>query len=126
MTFLLLQIAYAANIFILAPVLVSMYSDGRGKAIRAFQKRVDNSDGLRLLVASVWTAILLLSIAGLFAPDKFIVILIFQVIYKAIYLITYVIPTFLREGAGKVPLGLSLSFIAIVAVWPLIIWQAMM
>lgn len=117
----LLQFAYAANIVILAPVLFSMFSDGGQKQIRAFQNQVENSDGLRLLVASLWLAIFILSIAGLFHPKTFIPILLLQVIYKLVYLVIYVAPTARVKGFGSIPLGLSISFLIIVITWPVLI-----
>ncbi len=117
----LLQIAYAANLVILGPVLVSMFRDGGTKQIRAFQGRVENSDGLRLLVASLWTAIFLLSIAGLFQPRTFVLVLVFQVIYKLLYLLVYILPTARAHGLQSIPPGLSLSFMAIVILWPIFI-----
>jgi hypothetical protein len=117
----LLQIAYAANVIILAPVLVSMFSDGGAKKIRAFQGQVENSDGLRLLVAALWSAILLLSLAGLFQPRTFVVVLVLQVIYKLIYLLGYVLPRAKERGLKSIPAGLSLCFAAIVILWPVII-----
>ncbi|HIN66334.1 MAG TPA: hypothetical protein EYM95_16985, partial [Candidatus Obscuribacterales bacterium] len=62
MGILVLKAAYALNVLILAPVLVSMYSDVNAP-IRALQGTIENSEGLRLLVASLWSAILLLSLA---------------------------------------------------------------
>lgn len=117
----LLQIAYATNLVILAPVLVSMFSDGGTKQIRAFQSQVENSDGLRLLVASLWSAIFLLSAAGLLQPKTFVSVLMLQVIYKLIYLVIYVVPTARARGLRSIPQGLSLSFLAIVIIWPILI-----
>lgn len=119
----LLQIAYAANILILVPVLFSMFRDGGGRSIRAFQGQVENSEGLRLLVASLWSAILVLSIAGLFQPRAFVSVLIMQVIYKLVYLLVYVLPRALRNGWQSIPLGISVSFLLIVIVWPFLISQ---
>lgn len=117
----LLQIAYAANLIILGPVLVSMFRDGGSNGIRAFQSQVENSEGLRLLVASLWSAIFLLSIAGLFYPKTFIPILMLQVVYKLTYLGTYIAPTAKTRGLSAIPQGLSLSFLLIVVIWPLFI-----
>lgn len=117
-----LQIAYAANILILVPVLVSMFADGGGRQIRAMQNQVQNSDGLRLLVASFWLAILLLSVAGLFQPDMFVMVLVLQVVYKLAYLIVYVVPTARIKGFNAIPQGLSVSFLAIVVIWPVILY----
>ena len=119
--FNLLHIAYAANLIILAPVLFSMFSDRGNKPIRALQGTVENSDGLRLLVASFWSAIFILSIAGLFQPKAFIPVLALQVIYKLIYLLTYIAPTAKTRGIGAIPQGLTASFIAIIILWPILI-----
>ncbi|MBX9689956.1 MAG: hypothetical protein K2X27_24815 [Candidatus Obscuribacterales bacterium] len=116
-----LLIAYTANIIILVPVLVSMFIDRGTMQIRAFQNQVQNSDGLRLLVASLWSAILLLSLAGLVQPERYIAVLILQVIYKFIYLVVYIVPRARENGLQSVPLGLSLSFAAIVIIWPILI-----
>jgi hypothetical protein len=118
----LLQIAYACNLLILGPVLVSMFSDCGEKPIRALQGTVDNSDGLRLLVASLWSAIFVLSIAGLFQPVTFVPVLILQVIYKLIYLLVYIAPSARTRGISSIPTGLSVSFLAIVIVWPILIY----
>ena len=117
----LLQIAYTANLIILVPVLLSMFSDCGAKQIRAFQSQVENSEGLRLLVASLWSAIFLLSIAGLFQPKTFVPLLMLQVLYKLIYLVSYIVPTARARGLHSIPQGLSLSFLLIVIVWPILI-----
>jgi hypothetical protein len=117
----LLRIAYAANLLILGPVLISMFSDGGQQQIRAFQNKVENSDGLRILVASLWSAIFILSIVGLFQPEALVPILVLQVIYKLIYLLVYVAPTARHRGLQSIPQGLSLCFLAIVIIWPILI-----
>lgn len=105
MGILFLKAAYALNVLILAPVLVSK-----------------NSEGLRLLVASLWSAILLLSLAGFFWPKLFLPVLIMQVVYKSLFLLTYCIPK-LRAGKVKnVPIGLSVSFLLIVVTYPILIF----
>lgn len=117
-----LQIAYTANILILVPVLVSMFADSGGRQIRVMQNQVQNSDGLRLLVASFWLAILLLSIAGLFQPEMFAMVLVLQVVYKLAYLIVYIVPTARSKGIDSIPQGLSVSFLVIVVIWPILLY----
>lgn len=119
-----LQIAYACNLIILGPVLISMFRDGGNKPIRALQGTVENSDGLRLLVASLWSAIFVLSLAGLFQPVTYVPILILQVIYKLIYLLVYIMPSARTRGISSIPTGLSTSFLVIVIVWPILIYFA--
>ena len=117
----ILQYAYLANILILLPVLYSMFADSGEKPIRAFQGCVKNSEGLRLLVACLWSSILLLSCFGLIYPEKFIAILIFQVVYKFLYLILYIAPVFRSKGAKAVPSGITASFVLIVIIYPILI-----
>lgn len=113
----LLRLAYAANIFILVPVVWSMFFSGGTDTV--FQGRVTDSEGLRFLVGSLWLAILLCSVAGLAAPALFAPLLVVQIIYKATWLGTWVWPN--RHDPG-IPLGISLIFLLIVLVWPLLLW----
>lgn len=114
------KVAYALNVFILTPVLVSMYSDANGSPIRAFQGTITNSEGLRMLVASLWFAILLLSVAGFFWPKLFLPVLMLQVIYKSLFLLTYCLPRLKARKLEEVPIGLSISFLFIVLTYPII------
>jgi hypothetical protein len=119
----LLKIAYAANIVILAPVISAMFGE-RG-ITNVFDGRVDESLGLRLLVASLWTAILLGSIAGLWWPRFFAAVLPIQIIYKSLWLAVFVVPLAQRSGWDAVPKGISITFLIIVVTYPFILWFAM-
>ena len=121
MSILDLKAAYALNVLILAPVLVSIYSDVNAP-IRALQGTIEISEGLRLLVASLWSAILLLSLAGFFWPNLFIPVLILQVVYKSLFLLTYCIPKLRAGKVEDVPIGLSISFLLIVLTYPIAIF----
>ncbi|PZM77488.1 MAG: hypothetical protein DKT66_24695 [Candidatus Melainabacteria bacterium] len=121
MDVLCLQIAYALNVLILTPVLVSMCSDVNAP-IRALQGTIENSEGLRLLVASLWSAILLLSLAGFFWPTLFLPVLMLQVIYKSLFLLTYCFPKLRAGKVENVPIGLSVSFLLIVLTYPIAIF----
>jgi hypothetical protein len=62
----LLRLAYVANIVILVPVVHAMLF---GRGVEAvFEGRVEESAGLRLMVGSLWAAILLASVFGLSRP----------------------------------------------------------
>lgn len=114
--------AYTLNVILLAPVLVSMYTDSDSSSIRAFQGCVKNSEGLRLMLAALWSSILLLSCAGLFLPKLFLPILILQVIYKSFFLLTYCFPRIRARKINELPIGLSISFLLIVMTYPFIIY----
>jgi hypothetical protein len=119
----LLKIAYAANILILVPVVSAMFAD-RG-VTNVFDGRVDESLGLRLLVASLWSAILLGSIAGLWWPRFFAALLPIQIIYKSLWLALFVMPLAQRSGWDAVPKGISITFLIIVLTYPFILWFAL-
>jgi hypothetical protein len=114
-----LKIAYGANILILVPVCWAMFA---GQGIKTvFNDAVDESAGLRLLVASLWIAILASSIAGLAFPRFFAPILLVQIVYKALWLAVFVAPL-LASSAQKVPSGIAICFVAIVTTYPFLFW----
>lgn len=117
---LALRLAYALNILILIPVVASLWRAGPG-GLPVFQGTARNEPALTRLVAALWTAILICSVVGLFAPRLMLGVMILQVIYKTLYLALQVAPN-ARRG---VPWGIATSFIVIVAVWPGLIWWAL-
>jgi hypothetical protein len=118
----LLKIAYAANILILLPVVRSMFVAGGTTTV--FDGVVEDSAGLRLMIASLWTAILLGSAFGLVYPAAVQIILPIQIIYKSIWLITFVLPRLRSSGPGSVPMGITAVFAVIVVTYPFIFWFA--
>jgi hypothetical protein len=115
----ILRLAYAANIIILVPVVWGMLAGGGVATV--FEGRVDESAGLRIMVGSLWMAILLASCAGLYAPRTMAPIIVAQVIYKAMWLALFVWPLAQRSGWGAVPQGISTVFAGIVVTYPLLL-----
>ena len=118
----ILRWAYAANILILVPVCYGLIA-GSGVA-GVFEGKVAESAGLRLLVASLYVAILVASMAGLKWPAFFAPILIAQIIYKTLWLAMFAAPLVLAGRSGDVPWGISSSFIAIVLIYPILLLRA--
>jgi hypothetical protein len=118
----LLKIAYAANIFILVPICFNMFSSSR--MLQVFEGKVANSDGIRLLVASLWSAILLGSIVGLMRPEPMSLIVPIQIVYKALWLFTFILPKFRAGDSASIPSGITIVFVLIVLTYPVIYWQA--
>lgn len=117
---LALRIAYAANILILVPIAVPTLL----RRVDAAQGRFVESEGWRVLVGALWTSILVLSLLGLRAPLEFAPVLLLQVIYKSLWLIVYALPRLRGGDARSLPAGITVSFIAIVSIWPwLIPWR---
>jgi hypothetical protein len=51
-------------------------------------------------------------------------LLLIQVIYKALWLLVFVLPRFLSGRMGEVPWGIALTFLVIVVTYPWIIpWE---
>jgi len=119
----LLLIPYYANIVILVPValgaLTGLLPISRG--------HFPESPGWRTITGSLWTAILLSSIAGLFHPIVFAPILLLQVIYKTIWLVVYVLPRLSNANSRKeIHWGIAGSFLLIVIFYPLVIpWSVL-
>jgi len=116
-------IPYLANIAILVPVafgsLTGLLPISRG--------HFPESAGWRTITGSLWTAILLCSIAGLFHPIIFAPILLLQVLYKAVWLVFYVLPRLRNADSRKeIHWGMAVSFLLIVMFYPLVIpWSVL-
>ncbi len=87
-----------------------------------FQGSAEGSAGIRLLVASFWGAILLLSAVGLFLPRPLAPLLLVQAVYKTLWLVMFVAPLVARQGWSAVPWGLGVSFALIVVSYPWLYW----
>lgn len=87
-------------------------------ANRVFENKIEKSEGLRYLVGALWSAILLLSFAGMLQPMTFKPVLMLQIIYKSIFLCAYLLPKVMSNGVESVPKGIFYSFLAIVLTYP--------
>lgn len=116
----LLRLAYVANILILVPICWNMFF-GSG-VTNVFEGKVEESVGLRLLVGSLWLAILVGSVAGLFLPRFFAPIILIQIFYKSLWLLAFVLPLVMAGKSDQVPWGISTTFIAIVVSYPFLFW----
>jgi hypothetical protein len=116
------QVLFWANIVILVPI-------GFGTMLKP--SLTDHgvfaeSAGWRTLVGSLWVAILACSMLGVFWPSTFAWLLVFQVIYKSVWLLGYAAPRVVAGRRQEIPSGIALSFVAIVLIWPWFIpWRQM-
>jgi len=116
------QYLFWANIFILVPVGFTTLL----KPSVTDQGAFEESAGWRALVGSLWLAILVCSVLGVVSPGSFLWLLVFQVIYKSVWLLTYALPRLIDGRHAEVPAGITISFLVIVLVWPWFIpWRQM-
>jgi hypothetical protein len=116
----LLKYAYGVNIIILLSTVYNMLA-GSGVA-SVFEGHVAESAGLRIMIGSLWAAILVASIAGMWWPAFFAPVLPIQIFYKALWLGLFVWPLAQRAGWQSVPIGISVTFLIIVLTYPFILW----
>lgn len=117
----LFRLVYCFNILVLAPVCWSLFFGYKVNGLAAFNYKVSDSAGLRFLVASFWLGILLISILGLFFPFQFWPIIFFQVVYKLIYLLTFILPLAIKRDFDNIPWGVTLIFFFIVCSYPIVL-----
>ena len=115
-----LYVPYAANILILLPVCWSLFLSGG--TTQVFNGNVEDSEGLRFLVGSLYLAILLASVAGLVWPAFFVPLILVQILYKSLWLCTYVLPK--AAQGDPVPTGIAVTFAAIIITYPVFLWLA--
>jgi hypothetical protein len=119
----LLLLPYLANIAILVPVAMGSLTG----LLPISGGHFPESAGWRTIAGSLWTGILVCSIAGLFQAVVFAPILLLQVIYKAVWLIFYVLPRLKNaETRKEIHWGIAISFTFIVILYPFVIpWRVL-
>ncbi|MGD9713831.1 MAG: hypothetical protein AB7V46_17480 [Thermomicrobiales bacterium] len=116
-----LYFPYIFNIIVLVPIaLMTLLGGARGGQL-ATQRKFPESEGFRTILGSLWTAILIGSVLGLFWPVPMSPLLLIQVIYKTLWLLVFVLPRLLGGRKGEVPWGIALTFLVIVVSYPWVI-----
>ena len=116
-----LVLAYIFNIIVLIPIgLMTMLGGAKGGQL-ACQSKFPESEGFRTILGSLWTAILIGSVLGLFFPITMSVLLLIQVIYKTLWLLVYAMPRMLNKHSNEVPWGIASVFFVIIVTYPWII-----
>jgi hypothetical protein len=120
----LLYLPYLFNVAVLVPIgSLTLFGGERGGRL-ACQGKFPESAGFRTILGSLWTAILVGSVVGLFFPVPMAPLLMVQVVYKTLWLLVYALPRLLDGRSGEVPWGISLTFLLIVLTYPWVIpWE---
>ena len=119
-----LLLPYIFNIIVLIPIgLLTLLGGEKGGQL-ACQSKFPESEGFRTILGSLWIAILIGSVLGLFFPRTMSALLLIQVIYKTIWLLVYAMPRMLKQRGNEVPWGISLTFLVIIVSYPWVIpWE---
>ena len=112
---LLLRIIYTANILVAGWISISSLFFPRQAQGTVFSGSIEYSESIRL-VGALWGAIFILSILGLFFPQKMRLVLLFQLIYKFSWLLCVALPALLH--GQSFPREMALFFIVWVIVLP--------
>jgi hypothetical protein len=116
-----MKIIYIANIIVAGWISISSLFFPKAAQATVFSNDFAYSEALRL-VGALWFAIFILSIIGLFYPEKMSLVLLFQLIYKASWLIFAALPAMLNHQ--PYPKGMAVFFIVWVIVLPFVIpWK---
>ena len=117
----LLLLPYVFNILVLVPIgLMTLLGGERGGQL-ACQGKFSESEGFRTILGSLWTAILIGSVLGLFFPATMSPLLLIQVIYKTLWLLVFVTPRLRTRRFDEIPWGIALTFLVIVVSYPWVI-----
>lgn len=122
-----LLLAYVLNIIILIPVGLTTLLGGPEAQRRLFQGKYPDSAGIRTILGSLWTALLIGSVIGLFHPVAMSPLLLIQVIYKALWWLVFVLPRLASGRAGEVHWGSAGVFLFMALAYPWVIpWGEML
>jgi hypothetical protein len=116
-----LKVVYFANIIVAGWISISSLFYPKTAQTTVFEQNFAYSEAIRL-VGALWFAIFILSILGLFYPEKMSLVLLFQLIYKSSWLIFAALPAMMSNQ--PFPKGMAVVFIVWVVVLPFVIpWK---
>lgn len=120
---MIIKVIYLANILVAGWIsLTSLFAPEKAVAT-VFENTVAYSEAIRL-VGALWGAIFLLSILGLFFPERMSVVLLFQLIYKGSWLLAVALPAMMNDQ--PYPRGMAGFFVVWVLVLPFVIpWSVL-
>lgn len=99
----LLQVAYVLDILVSLPVALTTLTGYERLAPVLFREGLPESDNFRIILGSLWMAVLLTCVAGLVFPVAMSPVLILQIIYKALWLLLFAAPRWLSGRKKEVP-----------------------
>ncbi|MEM9261886.1 MAG: hypothetical protein AAGA62_19745 [Bacteroidota bacterium] len=113
-----MKVIYLANILVAGWISITSLFYPKVAVSSIFENTFTYSEAIRL-VGALWGAIFLLSIVGLFFPQRMSVVLLLQLIYKGSWLLFAALPAILQQE--PYPRGMASFFVIWVVVLPFVI-----
>jgi len=118
---ILMKVMYVANILLAGWISVSSLFFPKTAHLTVFEQNFEYSESIRL-VGALWLGITILSILGLFFPEKMSTVFLFQLIYKSSWLLFAALPAILNNTSY--PKGMAICFLIWVIALPFVIpWK---
>lgn len=118
---IILRIIYIANILVAGWISITSLFRPNIAQTTVFEGAVAYSEVIRL-VGALWGAIFILSILGLFFPNKMSLVFLFQLIYKSSWLVLVALPAIIQSK--PYPKGMAIFFVIWVIILPFVIpWK---
>lgn len=117
------KLLFSANVLVAGWIsLTSMFNPAKAQ-LTVFEGTVEYSESIRL-VGSLWFAIFVLSVIGLFNPQKMNLVFLFQFIYKGSWLLVVALPA--MQAGDAYPKGMAGFFLLWVILLPFVIeWKSL-
>ena len=118
-----MKFIYIANIVVAGWISISSLFFPKTAHATVFGNDVAYSEAIRL-VGALWGAIFILSVLGLFFPRQMRLVLLFQLIYKSLWLLFAALPATLNNQ--PYPKGMAVFFVVWVLILPFFIpWRVL-
>jgi hypothetical protein len=114
----MLTLIYLANIVVAGWISISALFFPKTSLTTVFSGDIQYSEAIRL-VGCLWFAIFVLSFVGLFLPYQMSLVLLFQLIYKSMWLIFVALPSFINKK--PFPKYMAIFFLVWVVILPFVI-----
>ncbi len=116
-----LKLVYFANIIVAGWISITSLFYPKTAQMTIFEDHFAYSEAIRL-VGALWFAIFVLSVLGMFFPEKMSLVLLFQLVYKSAWLILAALPAAIKHQ--PYPKGMAVFFVIWVLVLPFVIpWK---
>jgi len=118
-----IKVMYVANIIVAGWISISSLFYPKTAITTVFTNDFQFSESIRL-VGALWFAIFILSILGLFFPQKMSLVLLFQLIYKSSWLLFAALPAMMH--GNPYPKSMAVFFLIWIILLPFVIpWKSL-